>query len=60
MRIRVVGVGMGPQHVTPEAAEATVGLLTGRGVPAWVAGTVADAGDRPGGGSAAELVGSYR
>lgn len=23
MRIRIVGVGMGPQHVTPEAAEAT-------------------------------------
>jgi phosphoribosylformylglycinamidine cyclo-ligase len=42
--------------VAPEQAERAVELLTGRGVPAWVAGTV-QAGD---GGAAARLVGSYR
>lgn len=50
------GVGM-VAAVAPEQADAAVALLTGRGVPAWVAGTVRDqAGDAP----AAELVGTYR
>jgi phosphoribosylformylglycinamidine cyclo-ligase len=47
------GVGM-VAVVAPEAAEAAVRLLTGRGVPAWVAGTVG-AGD-----AGARLVGTYR
>ncbi|MGY1782068.1 phosphoribosylformylglycinamidine cyclo-ligase [Geodermatophilus sp. SYSU D01036] len=47
------GVGM-VAVVAAEAAERVVGLLTGRGVPAWVAGTVAA------GGAGARLVGSYR
>ncbi|WP_369256182.1 phosphoribosylformylglycinamidine cyclo-ligase [Geodermatophilus amargosae] len=47
------GVGM-VAVVAPEAAEAAVRLLTGRGVPAWVAGTVA------GGDTGARLVGTYR
>nr|WP_204264671.1 phosphoribosylformylglycinamidine cyclo-ligase [Geodermatophilus normandii] len=47
------GVGM-VAVVAPEAAEAAVRLLTGRGVPAWVAGTVG-AGD-----TGARLVGTYR
>jgi phosphoribosylformylglycinamidine cyclo-ligase len=47
------GVGM-VAVVAPEAAEAAVRLLTGRGVPAWVAGTVSA------GGTGARLVGSYR
>ncbi|MCF6510029.1 phosphoribosylformylglycinamidine cyclo-ligase [Blastococcus sp. MG754426] len=50
------GVGM-VAAVAPEQADAAVGLLTGRGVPAWVAGTLREqAADAP----AAELVGTYR
>jgi phosphoribosylformylglycinamidine cyclo-ligase len=50
------GVGM-VASVAPEQADAAVALLTGRGVPAWIAGTVREqAGNAP----AAELVGSYR
>ncbi|MGY1718421.1 phosphoribosylformylglycinamidine cyclo-ligase [Blastococcus sp. SYSU DS0552] len=50
------GVGM-VAAVAPEQADATVALLTARGVPAWVAGTVREpAGQAP----AAELVGTYR
>jgi phosphoribosylformylglycinamidine cyclo-ligase len=40
--------------VDPAAADTAVRLLTGRGVPAWVAGTVAA------GGTGARLVGTYR
>lgn len=47
------GVGM-VAVVAPEAAETAVRLLTGRGVPAWVAGTVGT------GETGARLVGSYR
>jgi phosphoribosylformylglycinamidine cyclo-ligase len=47
------GVGM-VAVVAPEAADAAVRLLTGRGVPSWVAGTVG-AGD-----TGARLVGTYR
>ncbi|MGY1695078.1 phosphoribosylformylglycinamidine cyclo-ligase [Geodermatophilus sp. SYSU D00814] len=47
------GVGM-VAVVAAEAADAAVGLLTARGVPAWVAGTVG-VGD-----TGARLVGSYR
>ncbi|MGY1778020.1 phosphoribosylformylglycinamidine cyclo-ligase [Geodermatophilus sp. SYSU D00804] len=47
------GVGM-VAVVAAEVAERAVGLLTGRGVPAWVAGTVGA------GGTGARLVGSYR
>ncbi|MGY1726127.1 phosphoribosylformylglycinamidine cyclo-ligase [Geodermatophilus sp. SYSU D01062] len=47
------GVGM-VAVVAADAAERAVGLLTGRGVPAWVAGTVGA------GGTGARLVGSYR
>src|SRR5829696_2171057 len=49
------GVGM-VAAVAPEQADRAVALLTARGVPAWVAGTV---GARTGG-DAARLVGSYR
>ncbi|MGY1825290.1 MULTISPECIES: phosphoribosylformylglycinamidine cyclo-ligase [unclassified Blastococcus] len=50
------GVGM-VASVAPEQADAAVALLTGRGVPAWIAGTVREqAGGAPG----AELVGDYR
>ncbi|GAB3305286.1 phosphoribosylformylglycinamidine cyclo-ligase [Geodermatophilus aquaeductus] len=47
------GVGM-VAVVAPEAAETAVRLLTDRGVPAWVAGTVGV------GETGARLVGSYR
>jgi phosphoribosylformylglycinamidine cyclo-ligase len=47
------GVGM-VAVVAPEVAETAVRLLTDRGVPAWVAGTVG-AGE-----TGARLVGSYR
>ncbi|WP_448615323.1 phosphoribosylformylglycinamidine cyclo-ligase [Modestobacter sp. URMC 112] len=50
------GVGM-VAAVAPEVADRTVELLTARGVPAWVAGTVEAAAD---GRSGASLVGSYR
>ncbi|MCF6745127.1 phosphoribosylformylglycinamidine cyclo-ligase [Blastococcus sp. KM273128] len=50
------GVGM-VAAVAPEQADAAVARLTGRGVPAWVVGTVREqGGDAP----AAELVGAYR
>ncbi len=48
------GVGM-VAAVAPEVADRAVALLTGRGVPAWVAGTV-----QAGPGASARLVGSYR
>ncbi|MCO7218818.1 phosphoribosylformylglycinamidine cyclo-ligase [Klenkia sp. PcliD-1-E] len=48
------GVGM-VAAVAPEVADRAVDLLTARGVPAWVAGTV-----QPGPGASARLVGSYR
>ena len=51
------GVGM-VAAVAPDAAERTVALLTERGVPAWVAGTVEQRSDA--GAPAAHLVGSYR
>ncbi|MGY1795696.1 phosphoribosylformylglycinamidine cyclo-ligase [Geodermatophilus sp. SYSU D00525] len=47
------GVGM-VAVVAADEAERAVGLLTGRGVPAWVAGTVGT------GGTGVRLVGSYR
>ena len=47
------GVGM-VAAVAAEAADRAVGLLTGRGVPAWVAGTVQRSAE------ATHLVGSYR
>jgi phosphoribosylformylglycinamidine cyclo-ligase len=47
------GVGM-VAVVDPAAADTAVRLLTGRGVPAWVAGTVAA------GGTGARLAGTYR
>jgi phosphoribosylformylglycinamidine cyclo-ligase len=47
------GVGM-VAVVAPEAAGAAVRLLTGRGVPAWVAGAVVT------GATGARLVGTYR
>jgi phosphoribosylformylglycinamidine cyclo-ligase len=47
------GVGM-VAVVAAEAADRAVGMLTGRGVPAWVAGAVRA------GGTGARLVGSYR
>ncbi|MDP5181274.1 phosphoribosylformylglycinamidine cyclo-ligase [Blastococcus sp. BMG 814] len=50
------GVGM-VASVAPEQADAAVALLTARGVPAWVAGTVRE---HAGGAPAAELVGTYR
>ncbi|MEU2347095.1 phosphoribosylformylglycinamidine cyclo-ligase [Modestobacter sp. NPDC049651] len=50
------GVGM-VAAVAPEVAGRAVALLTDRGVPAWVAGTLTAAGD---GGGTARLVGSYR
>jgi phosphoribosylformylglycinamidine cyclo-ligase len=50
------GVGM-VAAVAPEVADAAVALLTDRGVPAWVAGTLTS-GD--GAAEAARLVGSYR
>jgi phosphoribosylformylglycinamidine cyclo-ligase len=50
------GVGM-VAVVAADAADRTVALLTGRGVPAWVAGTVEDAAGRPAG---ARLEGTYR
>jgi phosphoribosylformylglycinamidine cyclo-ligase len=51
------GVGM-VAAVTPDVADRTIELLTSRGVPAWVAGTVdrTAAEDSTG----ARLVGSYR
>jgi phosphoribosylformylglycinamidine cyclo-ligase len=49
------GVGM-IAAVAPEQADRAVALLTGRGVPAWVAGTI-EATD---GDASARLVGSYR
>lgn len=48
------GVGM-VAAVAPEVADRAVALLTGRGVPAWVAGSV-----QTGPGASARLVGSYR
>jgi phosphoribosylformylglycinamidine cyclo-ligase len=51
------GVGM-VAAVSPAAADRTVQLLTARGVPAWVAGTVDRTAD--GGPTGAHLVGSYR
>jgi phosphoribosylformylglycinamidine cyclo-ligase len=51
------GVGM-VAVVSAEAADRVVGLLTARGVPAWVAGTVERTPD--GGVSGARLVDSYR
>ena len=50
------GVGM-VAVVAADAADRTVALLTARGVPAWVAGTVEDAVGRP---AAARLEGDYR
>jgi phosphoribosylformylglycinamidine cyclo-ligase len=50
------GVGM-VAVVAADAADRTVALLTERGVPAWVAGTVEDAAGRPAG---ARLEGTYR
>jgi phosphoribosylformylglycinamidine cyclo-ligase len=50
------GVGM-VAVVSAGAAERAVALLTGRGVPSWVAGTV---GLRPDGAEGATLVGTYR
>jgi phosphoribosylformylglycinamidine cyclo-ligase len=49
------GVGM-IAAVAPQQADRAVDLLTGRGVPAWVVGTVQPVD----GGAAARLVGSYR
>ena len=51
------GVGM-VAAVSPEVADRTVELLTARGVPAWVAGTVDPA--TADGRSGAHLAGSYR
>ncbi|GHE08558.1 phosphoribosylformylglycinamidine cyclo-ligase [Klenkia taihuensis] len=48
------GVGM-VAAVAPEVADRAVDLLTGRGVPAWVAGTV-----QTGPGGSARLVSAYR
>jgi phosphoribosylformylglycinamidine cyclo-ligase len=50
------GVGM-VAVVAADAADRAVGLLTGRGVPAWVAGTI---GTRADGAEAARLTGTYR
>ncbi|MGY1746883.1 phosphoribosylformylglycinamidine cyclo-ligase [Blastococcus sp. SYSU D00695] len=50
------GVGM-VAVVAAEVADRAVALLTDRGVPAWVAGTVQDA---PGQSAGARLVGTYR
>jgi phosphoribosylformylglycinamidine cyclo-ligase len=51
------GVGM-VAAVAPEQADAAVALLAGRGVPAWIAGTVRE---RPEDAAAtAELTGAYR
>ncbi|NEK59751.1 phosphoribosylformylglycinamidine cyclo-ligase [Geodermatophilus sabuli] len=50
------GVGM-VAAIAPDVADAVVGTLSSRGVPAWVAGTVRP---RPAEGAAAELVGDYR
>ena len=50
------GVGM-IAAVAPDRADAAVALLTARGVPAWIAGTVRE---RPDDAPAAELVGLYR
>ncbi|RBY97092.1 phosphoribosylformylglycinamidine cyclo-ligase [Blastococcus sp. TF02-8] len=52
------GVGM-VAAVAPEHADDAVRLLTGRGVPAWVAGTVSTRGDDDAA-PAAELTGTYR
>ncbi|WP_222194471.1 phosphoribosylformylglycinamidine cyclo-ligase [Modestobacter italicus] len=52
------GVGM-VAAVSPGDADRAVALLTERGVPAWVAGTVGAAGS-PGAAGSARLVGSYR
>lgn len=51
------GIGM-VAAVAPAAADRVVELLTARGVPAWVAGTVQRTPD--GGDSGARLVGDYR
>jgi phosphoribosylformylglycinamidine cyclo-ligase len=51
------GVGM-VAAVAPEDADRAVELLSGRGVPAWVAGTVGRRTDD--GGPAARLVSAYR
>ncbi|MGY1811586.1 phosphoribosylformylglycinamidine cyclo-ligase [Blastococcus sp. SYSU D00820] len=55
------GVGM-VAAVAPEAAQQAVDLLSARGVPAWVAGTVQERtdGGTGHGAAAARLVGSYR
>jgi phosphoribosylformylglycinamidine cyclo-ligase len=44
--------------VSADRADDAVRLLTARGVPAWVAGTVGDRADAAA--APAELVGSYR
>ena len=49
------GVGM-VAAVAPEHADRAVALLTGRGVPSWVAGTIGAADGDP----SARLVGTYR
>ncbi|RZU33438.1 phosphoribosylformylglycinamidine cyclo-ligase [Blastococcus saxobsidens] len=51
------GVGM-VAAVAPEHADAAVQLLTARGVPAWIAGSLQERSDA--GAPAAELTGSYR
>jgi phosphoribosylformylglycinamidine cyclo-ligase len=51
------GVGM-VAAVAAEEADRAVGLLTARGVPAWIAGSVGRRAD--GSSAAARLVGSYR
>ena len=53
------GVGM-VAAVAPEVADDVVAELTGRGVPAWVAGEVRRHDDGAAEGAAARLVGSYR
>ncbi|MGY2003300.1 phosphoribosylformylglycinamidine cyclo-ligase [Blastococcus sp. SYSU DS1024] len=50
------GVGM-VAAVAPEQADAAVALLTARGIPAWVAGTVREQTEQA---PVAELVGTYR
>lgn len=53
------GVGM-VAAVAPEHADRAVALLTDRGVPAWVAGTIGATADAADGADRARLVGSYR
>jgi phosphoribosylformylglycinamidine cyclo-ligase len=51
------GVGM-VAAVSADRADDAVRLLTARGVPAWIAGTIGERADE--GASPAELIGSYR